>query len=66
MDQEYILQLDYKEKVEDYMDDIPNDWLEQEVKLVRLEMDNDQDYYMYIPVSVQMKNLYEVRIINGL
>ncbi|MEK4522455.1 PoNe immunity protein domain-containing protein [Psychrobacillus sp. FSL W7-1457] len=66
VDQEYILQLDYKEKVEDYMDDIPNDWLEQEVKLVRLEMDNDQDYYMYIPVSVQMKNLYEVRIINGL
>lgn len=52
MNQGYILQLDYKEEVEDYLDEIPNDWHRQDVKLVRLEMDNDQDYYMYVPVTV--------------
>ncbi len=64
MNQGYILQLDYKEEVEDYLDEIPNDWHRQDVKLVRLEMDNDQDYYMYVPVTVHLKHLFEVKIIN--
>lgn len=64
VNQGYILQLDYKEEVEDYLDEIPNDWHRQDVKLVRLEMDNDQDYYMYVPVTVQLKHLFEVKIIN--
>lgn len=59
-----ILQLDYKEDLEDYMDNIPNGWKGQDVKLVRLELENDQNYYLYIPATIETNNLYEVKISN--
>lgn len=58
----YILQLDYKEDIEDYVDDMKNYWKGKGVKLVRFQLDNDQNYYAKVPVSCKLKNVYEVNI----
>lgn len=59
---EYILQLDYKEDIEDYVDHMKNYWKDSEVKLIRFELDNDQNYYAKVPVSCNLKNIYEAKI----
>lgn len=59
---EYILQLDYKEDIEDYVDHMKNYWKDSEVKLIRFELDNDQNYYAKVPVSCNLKNVYEAKI----
>lgn len=59
---EYVLQLDYKEDIEDYVDNMKNYWKDSEVKLIRFELDNDQYYYAKVPVSCNLKNVYEVKI----
>lgn len=59
---EYILQLDYKEEIEDYVDSIKNYWNDEDTKLVRFELDNDQNYYAKVPVSCKIANIYEVKI----
>lgn len=61
---ECILQLDYKEDLEDYIDNLKSFWKEEPVKLIRFDLKNDQNYYMYIPKKVNMNNLYEVKILN--
>ena len=58
----YILQLDYKEEIEDYVDSMKNYWNDQAVKLVRFELSNDQNYYGKVPVSCKIENIYEVNI----
>jgi len=58
----YILQLDYKEDIKDYADNIKNYWKDNEVKLIRFELDNDQNYYAKVPVSCNLKNVYEAKI----
>lgn len=59
---EYILQLDYKEDIEDYVDNMKNYWKDSEIKLIRFELDNDQNYYAKVPVSCNLKNVYEAKI----
>lgn len=49
VDKGYIIQIDYKEDIEDYIDNIKNFWGEQEIKLVRFELENDQNYYAKVP-----------------
>jgi len=49
VEKEYILQLDYKEDLVDYIEDIDNYWGKEEVKLISFEVDNDQQYYAYVP-----------------
>ncbi len=39
---EYILQLDYKEDLEDYIDNLKNFWNVSETKLVQFILENDQ------------------------
>ena len=58
----YILQLDYKEEIDNFADNIKNYWKNSDTKLVRFELDNDQNYYARIPVSTKIKNIYEVNI----
>ncbi|WP_369900853.1 PoNi-like cognate immunity protein [Bacillus manliponensis] len=58
----YILQLDYKEDLEDYVDSIKNFWNESETKLVQFILNNDQNYYAWVPKEVNIKNMYEVKI----
>lgn len=58
----YILQLDYKEDIEDYADNMKNYWKDEDIKIIRFELDNDQNYYAKVPVSCKIENIYEVNI----
>ncbi len=46
---DYILQLDYKEDLEDYIDNLKNFWNVSETKLVQFMLENDQNYYAWVP-----------------
>ncbi|MDQ0224438.1 PoNi-like cognate immunity protein [Metabacillus niabensis] len=61
-DREYILQLDYKEDLEDYVDHIKNFWNDSETKLVQFILNNDQNYYAWVPKEVNIQHMYEVNI----
>ncbi|HDR4559785.1 hypothetical protein COE58_04295 [Bacillus cereus] len=59
---DYILQLDYKEDLEDYIDNLKNFWNGSETKLVQFMLDNDQNYYAWVPKEANIPNMYEVKI----
>ncbi|HDR7772108.1 TPA: DUF1911 domain-containing protein [Bacillus paranthracis] len=59
---EYILQLDYKEDLEDYIDNLKNFWNVSETKLVQFMLENDQNYYAWVPKEANIPNMYEVKI----
>lgn len=63
VDKGYIIQIDYKEDIEDYIDNIKI-LGEQEIKLVRFELENDQNYYAKVPRISNVKNMYEVHILD--
>ena len=58
------LEKNTQHKIEDYIETIKNLWGKQQVKLIRLDLGNDQDYYMYVPKTVEIDNLFEVKILN--
>ena len=60
----YILQLDYKEDIQDYIAGIKNYWSNVPTKVVRFELDNDQSYYTVVPQEVCVDCIYEVRIMD--
>ena len=51
-------------KNEKSIDNIKNFWGEQEIKLVRFELENDQNYYAKVPRISNVKNMYEVHILD--
>ncbi|PDZ42362.1 PoNi-like cognate immunity protein [Bacillus wiedmannii] len=59
---DYILQLDYKEDLEDYIDNLKNFWNGSETKLVQFMLENDQNYYAWVPKEANIPNMYEVKI----
>lgn len=59
---DYILQLDYKEDLEDYIDNLKNFWNVSETKLVQFMLENDQNYYAWVPKEANISNMYEVKI----
>lgn len=59
---DYILQLDYKEDLEDYIDNLKNFWNVSETKLVQFMLENDQNYYAWVPKEANLPNMYEVKI----
>ncbi|KAB5642351.1 DUF1911 domain-containing protein, partial [Bacillus thuringiensis] len=59
---DYILQLDYKEDLEDYIDNLKNFWNVSETKLVQFMLENDQNYYAWVPKEASIPNMYEVKI----
>ncbi|EOO67950.1 hypothetical protein IKE_02008 [Bacillus cereus VD196] len=59
---DYILQLDYKEDLEDYIDNFKNFWNVSETKLVQFMLENDQNYYAWVPKEASIPNMYEVKI----
>ncbi|MHA4096522.1 hypothetical protein [Bacillus cereus] len=59
---DYILQLDYKEDLEDYIDNLKNFWNVSETKLVQFILENDQNYYAWVPKEATIQNMYEVKI----
>ena len=58
----YIVQLYYKEDLEDYESSIKDFWNPTITKLVQFIIDNDQYYYALLPIDVNMKDLYEVKL----
>ncbi|MEB8659335.1 PoNi-like cognate immunity protein [Bacillus cereus] len=59
---DYILQLDYKEDLEDYIDNLKNFWNVSETKLIQFILENDQNYYAWVPKEASIPNMYEVKI----
>ncbi|PFD97144.1 hypothetical protein COE15_27760 [Bacillus cereus] len=59
-ERDYILQLDYKEELEDYVDSIKNFWNDSKTKLVQFILNNDQNYYALVPIDGNIGNMYEV------
>ncbi|PDZ42311.1 hypothetical protein CON82_30335, partial [Bacillus wiedmannii] len=59
---DYILQLDYKEDLEDYIDNPKNFWNGSETKLVQFILENDQNYYAWVSEEANIPNMYEVKI----
>lgn len=62
-EKDYILQLDYKEDIDEYISNMKNYWQEQDVKLVRFELGNDQYYYAFVPKASELDKVYEVEVI---
>lgn len=62
VEKEYILQLDYKDDLEDYKAFIKNYWKNESVKLIQFIVDNDQQYYAFVPTDVSVEQMYEVMI----
>lgn len=60
----YILQLDYKEDLEDYYSNIKNYWNDSETKLIQFILDNDQNYYAFVPKDANIEKMYEVDIVD--
>ncbi|MGE7022129.1 PoNi-like cognate immunity protein [Solibacillus cecembensis] len=56
-----ILQLDYKEDLEDYDSYLKNYW-DTETKLVQFILDNDQNYYALVPNELDISAIYEVTL----
>lgn len=56
-----ILQLDYKEDLEDYDSYLKNYW-DTETKLVQFILDNDQNYYALVPNELDISAMYEVTL----
>ncbi|MFJ5789250.1 PoNi-like cognate immunity protein [Lysinibacillus sp. NPDC093197] len=57
----YILQLDYKEDLEDYDSSMKNEW-NTKTKLVQFILNNDQNYFAWVPADANVEALYEVII----
>ncbi len=57
----YILQLDYKEDLEDYDSSMKNEW-NTKTKLVQFILNNDQNYFAWVPADAHVEALYEVFI----
>ncbi len=58
----YILQLDYKDDLEDYDTSIKNYWNDSKTKLVQFILNNDQNYYARVPMEENVEKMYEVNI----
>jgi hypothetical protein len=56
----YILQLDYKEDLEDYYSGMKNYWNDSSTKVVQFILNNDQNYYALVPIDANVEDMYEV------
>ncbi len=63
VENDYVLQLDWKENIEDYIDDLENYWGDKETKIVQFELDNDQCYLARVPAAYELTQIYEVAIV---
>ena len=57
---DYILQLDYKDDLEDYIHIIKDFWQESETKIIEFNLGDDQHYYARVPIDANVENMYEV------
>ncbi len=64
VDKGYLLQLDYKEDLEEYYSSLKDFWNPTKTKLVQFMVDNDQYYYALLPIDMNMKEMYEVNLLD--
>ena len=62
VDKGYILQLDWKEDLEDYEDNIENYWDDEDTKIIQFVTDSDQYYYAKVPENCKLVDMYEVKV----
>lgn len=62
VDKGYILQLDWKDDLQEEISNLVNYWGNENVKIVEFLLGNDQRYFAYIPSDVSIDCLYEVRL----
>ena len=62
VDHKYILQLDYKEDLEDYKQHIKNHWKAKDTILIQFDLGNDQQYIARVPKNYSLQNMYEIKI----
>lgn len=56
----YIIQIDGKEDIEDYVENMPNLWNTDDIKVVSFDLKNDQIYLAKVPSNIGSINVYEV------
>lgn len=61
---DYILQLDYKEDFEDYALQMKNYWPREDTKFIQFHLEDDQAYYALVPKNSYVENVYEVGVQN--
>ncbi len=61
-EKEYLLQLDYKDDLEDYSSNIKDYWKHTDKKLVQFILNNDQNYYALVPSDSNVEQMYEVTV----
>ncbi len=59
-EKEYILQLDYKDDLEEYYSSMKNYWKHTSTKLIQFILNNDQNYYALVPIDENVGDMYEV------
>lgn len=62
VDRQYVLQLDWKDDIKDYVDNIADFWEGKELKLINFDLRNDQYYYARIPKTSTLRFVYEASI----
>lgn len=62
VDRQYVLQLDWKDDIKDFVDNIADFWEGKELKLINFDLRNDQYYYARIPKTSTLRFVYEASI----
>ena len=62
IDEDYILQLDWKEDLEDHEEHIRNYWKDEDTKMIEFHLDDDQQYFAKIPRKNQICDVYEIKV----
>lgn len=60
--EQYVMQLDWKENIRDFKQYMKSYWGKTKTKLVSFKVDNDQQYFAFVPKDCDVKNLYEIEI----
>ncbi|WP_336047158.1 hypothetical protein [Solibacillus ferritrahens] len=56
--------MDYKEDLKEYDSSLKDFWNPTKTKLVQFIVDNNQYYYVLLPIDVNMTEMYEVNLLD--
>lgn len=58
----YVMQLDFKDNIKDFKQYLKSYWGKTKTKLISFKVNNDQQYFAYVPKDCDVTNLYEIEI----
>ena len=61
---DFIMQLDYKDDLENYIIFIKDFWQDTKTKVIQFILHNDQQYVARVPVDANVEQMYEVILKN--